>query len=337
MQGQPKSQRNSSQNLGTARWWRFDRYELRDGFLRPASGASLESFDPWLPYWTGREGHVAEPPYAELATLVRDLPPIELTDARLLPDRAVSALLSWCSRNGLLGLMTHQVMWMRTVVPGKDGPRITTMTQSHQPWPAFNEVRPGWVPVQPLGPEALAIEIESIDPRPRPASLTASVGRFFADVNVEESEHYDYPAPLSDEFWHGYGELVHDVVYVMKYFGRLLERLSSDEDMSPTSGDPLLTKEAAAARLNALTKPTSIALEVREDGSFQLQWRSPSLLGHLANMAAQDLLGARRLYECPCGRFVTSGYPDTKYCSPEHREKYRKREQRRRAHEKHKT
>ena len=33
-------------------WWRFDRYSVRNGLIRPVEGASLERYNPWE---TGRE------------------------------------------------------------------------------------------------------------------------------------------------------------------------------------------------------------------------------------------------------------------------------------------
>ncbi|MGI9147759.1 MAG: hypothetical protein ACR2IK_14605, partial [Chloroflexota bacterium] len=40
--------------LGT--WWHFDRYEIRGGALRPAPGATLQSYDPWARYAQARSG-----------------------------------------------------------------------------------------------------------------------------------------------------------------------------------------------------------------------------------------------------------------------------------------
>src|SRR3972149_10223043 len=36
--------------LVKGRWWRFNRYEIRDRYIRPAPGAALEEFDPWAEF-----------------------------------------------------------------------------------------------------------------------------------------------------------------------------------------------------------------------------------------------------------------------------------------------
>ena len=36
--------------LGRGLWWRFDAYEVVDGFIRPQPGARLERYDPWKEY-----------------------------------------------------------------------------------------------------------------------------------------------------------------------------------------------------------------------------------------------------------------------------------------------
>ena len=58
---------------------------------------------------------------------------------------------------------------------------------------------------------------------------------------------------------------------------------------------------------------------------------SASLLGVLARMAILDRVGKRNLYRCPCGRVIASAYPESSYCSPQHRERYKKREKRQKA------
>ena len=52
-------------------WWRFDRYEVRDGCVRPTRGARLEQYDPWDQYRAARDGDTrVDPPYAALVALV---------------------------------------------------------------------------------------------------------------------------------------------------------------------------------------------------------------------------------------------------------------------------
>ncbi len=56
----------------TQAWWRFSEYELRDGYLRPAQGAKLESYSPWDIYRDSRETAVRAqtPRYQQLSALL---------------------------------------------------------------------------------------------------------------------------------------------------------------------------------------------------------------------------------------------------------------------------
>lgn len=92
-------------------WWRFDRYEVRDGYIRPATDAALQRYFPledFQVHRSGRAEHVA--PYLSLARLA----PRCTFDrhGRLMPD-GEAAVLSWCNENGLLGLLHHQLCEVR--------------------------------------------------------------------------------------------------------------------------------------------------------------------------------------------------------------------------------
>src|SRR5688572_18665620 len=97
-------------------WWRFDRYEIRDGFILPASGATLVRYVPWGDYWTARNAPTRaeqQSPYMaliELARTVRTVPSGPTSRGEwfqnLIPADESSrvALLEWCAKYGLLGL-----------------------------------------------------------------------------------------------------------------------------------------------------------------------------------------------------------------------------------------
>src|SRR5436309_15516789 len=106
-QGQSPSQNASFGALGT--WWRFDHSELRDGYVRPSSGARLQSYDPWATYWevrSGRGSGAGLAPYESLLGLAW-IARVRLTDfdgRRALDPATERALLDWCSQWGLVGL-----------------------------------------------------------------------------------------------------------------------------------------------------------------------------------------------------------------------------------------
>src|SRR5918912_966861 len=51
-------------------WWRFEDYELRDGYIRPAPGAKLERYDPWADYRARQGKRELQPPYKSLLGLL---------------------------------------------------------------------------------------------------------------------------------------------------------------------------------------------------------------------------------------------------------------------------
>lgn len=78
----------------SGRWWRFDGYEIRHWHIYPAPGAALETYDPWKEQPDGFN------PYESLQELVRLW---DFDD----DDVAKAAVVKWCNRYGLLGLITH--------------------------------------------------------------------------------------------------------------------------------------------------------------------------------------------------------------------------------------
>lgn len=88
-------------------WWRFSAYELRDGYIRPKRRAKLARYEPPPDFQVARnERKRSDMAHATLINLVARLK----TDTRGgLDADSRAALLGWCSKYGLLGLLLHQV------------------------------------------------------------------------------------------------------------------------------------------------------------------------------------------------------------------------------------
>ena len=110
-------------------WWRFARYEIRDGVIRPVKGATCEQYDPWALFEAARDGfqrprqgkRMMEPPYQELFALwqrIEDryaLPQWagagpefnrrRISDGGTSMDFDAQMVTDWCSRFGLLGIL----------------------------------------------------------------------------------------------------------------------------------------------------------------------------------------------------------------------------------------
>lgn len=106
-----KAPRVSKTRTLTQSWWRFSRYELHDGYIRPARGAKLEEYTPWDLHARSRDTRQRhrQPPYQELATLLGEFHGALDYSGKFVPTaKAVEALLDWCQRYGLLGLLPHE-------------------------------------------------------------------------------------------------------------------------------------------------------------------------------------------------------------------------------------
>lgn len=107
------------------RWWRFDRYKLEDGFIKPHPEAVLTSYNPWAAYWKSRQKGEkgGRSPYVSLVSLVEDLGGIHLlidefsakgeSLQRKLDERGTERLLEWCATHGLLGLLFDDIRLAR--------------------------------------------------------------------------------------------------------------------------------------------------------------------------------------------------------------------------------
>ncbi len=93
-----------------ARWWRYSRYIVDEGRLRPASGAKLQSYDVWDRCFSAQsDRRPGQSPYESLGRLVRDL------EDPYQPDYGATAehhqkIAEWCGEYGLLGLLPEQAL-----------------------------------------------------------------------------------------------------------------------------------------------------------------------------------------------------------------------------------
>jgi len=154
---------------------------------------------------------------------------------------------------------------------------------------------------------------------------------FFARVRESQWESHRPPVPLSEEFWREYEEPLNSFVFEARYLANALEVLADPKRIiaeGPEAFGPAETLdfEGAVRRLNSYTAGMTTQLSVMDDGTYRQEWKSSSLLGHLAMQAIQDLLGERRLLMCRCGAIFSTLHPKTKYCSELCGNRYRMQE-----------
>lgn len=126
-------ERSGVRHFWSGGWWRFSRYEIRDGAIIPAEDARLEQYDPWETYRASKRDASVSRPYQSLIRLLLSLGAFrdETHDMwRLerdgefrtlnknvslrIPNKDLTfapgeqqAIVDWCSRYGLLGILPH--------------------------------------------------------------------------------------------------------------------------------------------------------------------------------------------------------------------------------------
>jgi hypothetical protein len=316
-------------------WWRSSRYTIENGWIRPAAGP-LEQFDPWEAFWDRPPGHVSKPPYIELVNLARRLPiavPESAPPLRL-NQESESELLGWTAKNGLLGVLLHVTQHVstvdETVTPAGD--RIVTRTFAEGPeWDSWTEE----LQAEEIGKvrsEALVVPFPEGPARFEPLGKTW--GPHFPNVDPSKWEAGSFLslAHWPEFFWSLYGEKVNDFLWIARYFSEAVGLVAEADPKYFVGGLQFHdeTKDAGRSALNKIMKSSYPVLAKKKDGMLERRLIARSLIGMFALMAVEDLLRQRYLYTCPCGDVFSSAYPDTKYCSSRHRERYRKRAKRER-------
>lgn len=167
-------------------WWKFDRYEVRNRYIRPAPGAHGEEYNPWERY---RESQARkrgqQPPYQSLLRLVQPLVAPNAFRSRITeahPTLSVTPDLEkevadWCAQYGLLGLLLERarmvalaprwqtsVEWGRQLMPqqtvyrwarGKWEERVECMLPGPDPIPMK--------PIESAPPKELAQQSEILE------------------------------------------------------------------------------------------------------------------------------------------------------------------------------
>lgn len=336
-------------DAGMLEWWRFSRYELHAGCIRPAPGAPLVRYDVWDAYRKARSSGGGERPYDGLFPL--------FAARQTEPD--VQAVLRWCSRHGLLGELLHRC---EQVVLS---PRLATytapphgQTRRGRPFPAVCWSRYVWTntgwqeqrtyrllvekypmlgPVGELAPRELWpadpglgttghrhgsgvwLRAGLTDPGLRIERLDQTWRRFFRTIPVRDVPTYAYPEPGTTAFCNLYTEPLDVFQDAARTFVEVLGQLK---------GEPPTAALYGLADLVRGTQPA--LLWNRRDQRAQQAWFSRSLLGAYAMMALLDVAEeGRRFIRCDvCHRLFGTNNPLQRHCGPNCRWTGHKRKQR---------
>lgn len=371
-------------------WVRYSAYEIRGGCVRPAVGAVAQVYDPWKEYRDQRDLGRA-PPYRALL----DLAPLVRRGARLdLRPEAEPAVIDFCSRYGLLGVLPHRASlvrlaprWSAPPLPPTDldealaalglqrdqltlqmefngraafvaleeGPGIVFPLHHDPSLPVpiareYQRTPLGWVRLvrefeipagtKPSGVGA-PVDLQAFPDAAKPYVLVQRRWKigfvredldwnwvlFFPDVGVGDWQTYDYPCPLSDDFWAQYGEPRDEFASAVDAFAKAVDGLLSPH--SSGAQFPDTDPRSPVYGIHSLLEPLSPSLMPVSGGSSrQFYWETPSLLAAFALMAANDAtLGMLRRCQS-CGEIFSPADDRLSYCSERCQNRQRKREQR---------
>src|ERR1700688_2300599 len=142
-------------NVAIGRWWRWTRYEISNGYIRPAREARLQVYDPWKVWLETRslaknsdQQKLQEAPYQALLALLDELRyrqpgdiPLDFKPGDLnmmlasLTADSEEKTLEWCARYGLLGVLPHRAVQV-TLAPQR-GSQIQ-----------YAKIGAGWIPTK---------------------------------------------------------------------------------------------------------------------------------------------------------------------------------------------
>jgi hypothetical protein len=352
-----------AKSLMTAKWWRFSDYEIvRDhrqiAFLKPATGAKLIEYDLWSRWEKARPLRQDRPtPYQELLNLLHDMgftdpgsrPPRDQAKVAELAERHSERILNWCRSYGLLGVLPHQAFFVALEPRRKTGAdaiafwrRIAAHTAgTPAPSELVTQIQYSRTGAPPTHWEE-AEQLVKGDAFP-PGVLMKTANSAFASASLEFVADFfpfvtrsndpdgrlavECPRPLCNEFWYAYAEPVRAFLWEAVALYRAVSamrikkyRLGSDKFFEASMG---------LDALSGLLAPVRPAPEWQPGHGVRQRWSSSSLLGALTMMALSDVPEgeARECEECH-KPFVSSGRPQSLYCSKNCRWRAQKRAQR---------
>ena len=327
----------------TGKWWKFDRYELRDGMIRPARGAKLSRYDPWEDQNSAaplQQDRV--PAYRSLLDTVNRLrylksPSPQNRFERLHP-RSEEELLDWCGRYGLLGSFLHDAVLI-TLAPRptkirardyramltswrqqgvRERPPRTAMVQKSYTRTTFGWVERNQPVYQKSGLQPPAVITQNYVGDRLALETLAVFWRYFPSVRSDSPDAwqtFDCPEPLSERFWMLYAEPLDDFLSRAEFLRLAIASMTARTIRDPTSVEAV---ELMAGRryLQGLLAPVGFGFAVQPGLGLRPRLVASSLVAMLAAMALQDAPKGRVLQCAACGNiFIAGKRTQTRYCS----------------------
>lgn len=339
-----------------SQWWRFSDYEFSEVgeeiYIRPSPHARLQQYE-WVV-----TGPVNRAEHRVLGDHYQSLLHLDLS--------SLDSILEWCRDYGLLGVLPQQTIgivlaprWMP--IFEDHWPKVLTPYQVH-----YNRTAMGWrrelshaiagddPVIGEMEPEDVAYVIDRfedyinvlVDPketvlqtpscliqplfsyRYEADALGETIGKFFPDVAPEDLETYEYPLPLTGDYWRQYGEPLQEFQWAVGDFRNMVENLSHKDRNDQRSR--MLAKRGED-QLNAMLASVNPQVWLDPEGSVMPEWTFPSLLAIFAVEVSQSLTRGMSIQHCSrprCGKFFFSSQYNRAYCSDRCRNSEEKARQR---------
>jgi hypothetical protein len=335
--------RPTSKKIHGLLWARFGRYEIRDGYIRPA-GRPVVFYEPWDDFGAPEGKAALEQPYHAFLALARRLP----VSSEALTAEDGAAICDWCANHGLPGVLQECVTTAVVAENTAAGPRVVEIGKKTGEWNAAIRHAPradlARIDAAPHGvvdqfSYAIARPLDSFGFDSEPLSRTWT--RFFPSFTAPGpmDGKPPYPVPFSDWFWECYAEPLDDFLDAARIFRVAFDGLARFQKHKPRNDeeeDAAYISEQLLWRLTASVHPQT-HLQRSRGTNYAVSWVSDSLLGCYAMMAALDLCLSRQIECAKCGSLFISQARQAKYCSTSCRKAaqmnaYRKRQKKGKKH-----
>lgn len=337
---------NQLDNSVRSSWWRFSDYEiweprpprgtsqgLRDHYryIRPIPGAALERYDQPV------SGHSGSQP----SDLQSELLGLDIENE--------NKIIEFCRRFGLLGILTEELhsmtlapRWEHLTSSPSDPvlfPSQTRYSRTHWGWTSNTRLRikgdneyvitldhdyhrEDWLhslvsPEDTSTPPGSASIAQLFSEAVEEQTLDRALGQFFPAVEAAELETYEYPIPMSEEFWQQYAEPLGRFKSAIRDFREILENLTQAGPPEHLPDSVLRSVLRAKTQLQAILS-VSPALLLMDDGGFAPRWAFSSLIAVAAFEVWQQLIGGQSVRHCRrsrCRRLFIPSNNAREYCS----------------------
>lgn len=279
------------------RWLRFERYEIRDGYIRPIG--TPRHYWPWEGFRAPERKKAIERPYGELVRLADSIPPGTTPS-----DSQLDEITHWCEQHGLLAILLHRCE--SVILPSDSKVYVAKYERETKGWRAVR------TPDARFTCGAWMRDVGRFNSRFEP--LSENWMRYFPDV----SRPQNLPPPFSEPFWREYAEPVGGFLEAARFLTSAVSELRALRESKQNLEAKRASFEAWPERLiHALTANVRPMMTLQSPTRYADAWAGGSLLSDFAMMVHLDFTRGRVMVCASedCGAVFVTNSIEAKYCS----------------------